>query len=123
MAEINSTFEYDLKVGKTFEKKLGEIFENKTVEVKTDFYALGMGSVYVEYESRNKPSGILTSQADYYCFFIVDGGGIKSVVLVKTPRLKVLFKKYYDKGCIKKGGDNLTSKGVIIPLDEILGIN
>ena len=64
----NNDFKYDLKVGQTKEQELGDIFNNKTVEVKYDLQALITGNVFVEYFSRGKKSGISTSIADYYCF-------------------------------------------------------
>ena len=53
----NNDFKYDLKVGQVKEKELGAIFQNATIEVKYDLQALTTGNVFVEYESRNKPSG------------------------------------------------------------------
>ena len=52
------------------EKELGDILNNKSIEVKTDLKAAETGSVFVEYESRGKPSGISKTEADYYCFVV-----------------------------------------------------
>ena len=38
--EFNNDFKYDLKVGQTKENELGDIFTNKTIEVKYDLQAL-----------------------------------------------------------------------------------
>ena len=43
-----------------------------TYEVKADRYGLRTGNVCIEYQHRNKPSGILKSKADYYAIFLVD---------------------------------------------------
>ena len=45
----NNDFKYDLKIGQTKEKELGDIFNNKTVEVKYDLQAKLTGNVFVEY--------------------------------------------------------------------------
>ena len=63
--QYNSNFKYDLAVGQIAEKALAEIFENKKVEVKTDFKAKTTGNLFIEFKSRGKDSGITTTQADY----------------------------------------------------------
>ena len=46
--KYSSDFRYDLKLGQVKEKELGEILNNKTIEVKTDLKAIETGSVFVE---------------------------------------------------------------------------
>ena len=53
--KYNNDFKHDLEVGQTFENQLGELL-NKKIEVKRDFRCLETKNVFVEYESRNKPS-------------------------------------------------------------------
>ena len=50
--KYNNDFKYDLKVGQTKEEELGNIFNDKKIEVKYDLKAFKTGNVYVEYESR-----------------------------------------------------------------------
>jgi hypothetical protein len=57
---------------------------NKTIEVKCDRIAVKTGNVYIEYESRGKPSGISTSQADYWVYKFDE----ESAVIFKTEALK-----------------------------------
>ena len=97
---FNNDFKYDLKVGQVKEKELANIFKSKTIEVKYDLQALKTGNVYVEYESRNKKSGISTTQSEYYCFCFGD-----TFHLIKTEDLK--------KRCRKFIGTNRDKKGVI----------
>ena len=111
----NNDFKYDLKVGQVKEKELGEIFSSSTVEVKYDLQALNTSNVYVEYYSRGKPSGISISQADYYCFAFGD-----TFHLIKTKSLKDKCRKYLNTSRDKKGGDNDTSRGILLPLNELL---
>ncbi len=111
----NNDFKYDLKVGQVKERELGEIFNNKTVEVKYDLQALRTNNVYVEYYSRNKPSGISTSEAEYYCFAFGD-----TFHLIETKLLKSRCRKYIGTNRDKQGGDNNTSKGILLPINELL---
>jgi len=112
----NNDFKYDLKVGQIKEDELGDVFNNKTIEVKYDLRALDTGNVYVEYFSRGKLSGISTSHSDYYCFAFVND----TFHLIKTEQLKSLCRKYLNTDRDKKGGDNDTSKGILLPIKELL---
>jgi hypothetical protein len=111
----NNDFKYDLKVGQVKEKELGDIFSSSTVEVKYDLQALKTNNVYVEYFSRGKLSGISSSKSDYYCFAFGD-----TFHLIKTKILKDRCRKYLNTDRDKKGGDNDTSKGILLPLKELL---
>tara|TARA_B110000977_G_scaffold14822_1_gene18287 strand:+ start:664 stop:1008 length:345 start_codon:yes stop_codon:yes gene_type:complete len=110
----NNDFKYDLKVGQIKEEQLGEIFSSKTIEVKYDLIAVKTGNVYIEYISRGKPSGISTSQADYYCFCIGD-----TFHLILSSVLKDKCRKYLGTSRDKLGGDNNTSKGILLPIKEL----
>ena len=81
--QYNNDFKYDLKVGQAKEKELGDIINDKTIEVKYDLQSLSTGNVYVEYFSRGKPSGISTSDAEYYCFCLGE-----TYHLISTKTLK-----------------------------------
>jgi hypothetical protein len=118
--EYCSDFKYDLKIGQVGEKLLNEIFTLKTIEVKTDSWIYKSGNIAIEYESRNKPSGISKSEADYWA--IIFSGDYKDeiILIIKSNRLKDICREYYKKGNIKTMGDNNTSKAVLIPIKEIL---
>lgn len=112
--EYNNDFKYDLKVGQAKEKELGNIFNEKKVEVKYDLKALSTGNVYVEYYSRGKASGISTTKADYYCFAFG-----KTFHLISVEELRGRCRKYLETDRDKRGGDNNTSKGILLPLKEL----
>ena len=63
----NNDFKFDLQVGKTYENQLAELLQKK-IEVKRDFRAMDTGNIFVEYQSRNKPSGSATSEAHYWVY-------------------------------------------------------
>ena len=113
---VNGDFRWDLKVGQLFEDELANILERKTIEVKTDFMASQTGNVFVEFFCRNKPSGIATTQADYWAFIL----GEKTVVLLPTERLKVLAREAHKAGQIAKGGDSGASKGVLVSVERLV---
>lgn len=114
--EYSNDFRYDLKLGQIKEKELGDILNDKSIEVKTDLKAAETGSVFVEYESRGKPSGISKTEADYYCFVVSKD----SFILIKTKKLKEKCRKLLNTHLDLKGGDNNTSKGILLPLLQLV---
>lgn len=110
-----SNFKYDLKLGQVAEQDLAKIFSEKTIEVKKDYLAQDTGNVFVEYESRNKPSGLATTQADYYCFVIED-----SFILIETTKLKDLVRPLYRTSQDVPGGDDYSSRGILLPLEILV---
>jgi len=117
--KFNNDFRYDLKFGQVGEELLGSIFTDKMIEVKRDNWIARSGNIAIEFESRGKPSGINKSLAEYWVFIFSGKFEDDILLIIKTERLKSIFKKYYDKGRIKSMRDNNTSKAVLIPVKEI----
>jgi hypothetical protein len=113
--EYNADFAYDLAVGQMSELALGDIFQNRTIEVKADLKAKDTGNLFIEYESRGKPSGIATSQADYWCFHISN-----LFIIIDTETLKNIVRPLLGTSADKRGGDENSSKGVLLPLTALL---
>jgi hypothetical protein len=120
MSNFNKDFKFDLDFGVlNGETWFHEIMTNKTIEVKCDRIAIKTGNVYIEYESRGKPSGIATSQADYWVYKFDE----ESAIIFKTEALKNKLKKLVSLGIAKadiEGGDNKTSKGILLSLKDLL---
>ena len=115
----NNNFEYDLEFGQEGEDIIADIFENKKIEVKRDNWVGRTGNIAIEYKSRGKPSGIATTQADYWIIMFSREYQDKFMFIIETQRLKEVTKKYFNKGSIKKMGDSNTSSAVLIPIKEI----
>jgi hypothetical protein len=102
----------------------GEAGENLVVqallkgEVKTDFGVGNTGNVFIEYMNYGKPSGIDTTDADFWVF-VLEGEHYSGEVFVgiKTDRLKRIFDKFT---WSVNGGDNKASKGKIVPVRKLL---
>ena len=111
-------FDLDLKFGQKHENILQEAVEGQ-IECKADRLVVKYGNVFVEIESRGKPSGVMVSTAKFYAFCLVVEKRKDNVwVLIPTKILKKLMKKFP----LKAGGDNWTSKGHIIPKGELLNL-
>ena len=115
----NNNFEYVLEFGQEGEGIIADMFENKKIEVKRDNWVGRTGNVAIEYKSRGKPSGIATTQADYWIIMFSREYQDKFMFIIETQRLKEVTKKYFNKGSIKKMGDSNTSSAVLIPIKEI----
>ena len=112
----NNNFKYDLEVGQVAENWLAEILQGKKIEVKRDLQAHKTGNIFVEYESRNKPSGLATSQADYYCYFLSD----EHFVIIESDRFKKICRSFINTKRDIRGGDSNTSKGILLPINCLL---
>ena len=118
--EYNSDFRYDLKFGVVEgESWFHNIVSNSKVEVKTDRLTEKTGNVYIEYESRGKPSGIVTSQADYWVYKVSEG---RAIIIEKEElkrKLRELVKNKKARMGVK-GGDNNTSLGILVNIKELI---
>jgi len=112
----SGSFTHDLKFGEESEDWVKSLFTGAfRVEVKSDRRALVTGNLYIEVYSRSKPSGISTTDADYWIYKIE---GIDTAIIIPTSRLKELVKAHH-KGLFKHGGDHDSSRGVLIPIKEL----
>jgi len=113
--KYNNDFKFDLAIGQVYEEQLGELL-NKKVEVKRDYKCLETGNIFVEYQSRNRLSGIGTTHADYWCYWLSE----EHCVFIKTSRLKEMCRKYINTSRDVVGGDSNTSKGILLPMEDFL---
>lgn len=116
--KYSSSYTYDLVVGEDAEDWVNEVIKvGSKVEVKTDSIAHKTGKMYIEVYSRGKASGISTTTADYWIYRVEQRG---TAVIIETEKLKELVRKYYKLNGFKKGGDDDTSLGVLVPLIELV---
>lgn len=83
------------------------------VEVKRDEQYKVTGNFYVEYFCNNKPSGISTTQSEYYFIYL------DKLYVIETSKLKEKCRSYIDTYKDKPGGDDMASKGIILSLKEL----
>jgi hypothetical protein len=116
----NSNFKYDLEVGKKGENLVAKMLSKKKVEVKYDQRAVETGNIFVEISSRGKPSGIYTTESDYFIYVL---NGTNSMLVFETPRFRYLIEKLKEKAWIIRGGDCNTSEGLLLKLNKIKQYN
>lgn len=114
VGKTNSNFDLDLEYGRDGENTvLAALNGAKKVEVKTDKMAHYTQQIAVEYMYKGRPSGISTTEADYWAFLIPQTGAI---IMLPTSKLKEMCKKCYKLGYVVKGGDFNASKMIFIPI-------
>jgi hypothetical protein len=112
----NPAFDLDLKFGEVWEHKLHDLLTEKgKVEVKTDRMAHKTGNIVIEFESRGKPSGIATTGADYWMYWIENSG---IGIFIPTDKLREIVGTCR----VVRGGDDNTSRMYLVPLQSIYSI-
>ncbi len=116
LEEVGKDHKYDLKFYRFKSLVEKEVF---TVEVKEDFTCKTTGNVGLEFECRGKPSGISTSEANYYCYKIHEPSGKIGLYLIKTKDLKTLITDKLYKRIINGGDVGSNSMNYLFPLEII----
>jgi|TARA_R110000796_G_scaffold173527_1_gene290499 hypothetical protein len=112
----NNDFKYDLQLGIKGESLVAKMLSNKKIEVKTDLKANETGNVFIEYESRKKPSGLSTTEAEWFCFVLSN----ENIIFVETKRLKEICRIFFKTRRDVLGGDKNTSKGILLPINYLV---
>jgi len=82
-------------------------------EVKADRWAHKYNSFCIEYECSNKPSGIRTTTADYYAYFVINPNAHYNLYIIPVVDIKeIINKNLYS--YVKEGGDRNKSSFYII---------
>ena len=117
--KYSSSFTHDLAFGEKAEDWANDIFKGgKKIEVKYDRIAHRTGNVFIEYESRNKPSGIATTDADYWIYKLEN---TECAIIFPVPYLKNKLREYFNQQqYLIIGGDQNTSKGFLVPIQKLI---
>ena len=88
-----TNYKYDLKM----------LYNNiaYTYEVKTDVYPVDTGNIVIEFECRDKPSGIAVTEADYFVTYFLHFGEIWNI---RTDKLRYMI-NYFKPRIFEKAGD------------------
>jgi hypothetical protein len=88
-------------------------------EVKADRLAHRTGNLAIEFACHRKPSGITTSEADYYAYFIIRDGEEPVLYLIPTADLRLLMEDPKEDWRTVRGGDGWRAEMLLIPLVEL----
>ena len=117
----DSKFDVDLAFGNIREERVADIFENKKIEVKTERGIwTRSGNIAIEIEWNGKPSGIMTTQADYW-FHILEKDE-QEVCMISFPVAKLRQLVVSAQFRRVNGGDDMKAVLVLIPLRNMFNI-
>jgi hypothetical protein len=112
-------FDLDLQYGQVFEKKVADMLQNSKIEVKTEREKWkSTGNIVIEFESRGKPSGIATTEAEYWFHNLALGEDIVMTLVIPTKILKNYIAQTMPR--IVSGGDNNTSRLYLLNLQSLV---
>lgn len=121
---IHNGKKFDLQLSQALidEQRLADIFSHariERVELKSESYQWERtGNICIEFESRGRPSGIATTEADYWVHELKRDGETLVYLMFPIERLKQLCRQ---SGRVVHGaGDDDAQSAVILPLSEIL---
>jgi hypothetical protein len=112
-------FDVDLAYGQMHEERVVAMLENKKIEVKTE---RGMwaktGNIAIEFESYGKPSGIASTEADYWFHNLAINDTVYATLMFDVDVLRTLVEELDDHKVVK-GGDNWASKMYLVNLSKL----
>lgn len=116
-------FDIDLPEGEFAERLVKDLLggERGSIEVKRDWKVTETGNVAIEFECRKRKSGISTTEASWWAI-VLDGRlfAHQMIIFIKTSRLKEIAREIYKQKGAVKGGDDRSSRIVLIPLEEFV---
>jgi hypothetical protein len=114
-------FDLDLQYGQVFEQKVADMLQNSKIEVKTERDKWSKtGNIVVEFESRGRPSGIATTEADYWFHNLATGNDIVMTLVFPVYKLRSYIAKNMPR--MVRGGDDNTSRMYLISLTDLVTI-
>ena len=112
-------FDIDLSFGQCFEQKVADMLQNSKIEVKTERDKWkDTGNIVIEFESRGRPSGIATTEADYWFHNLAMGEDIIMTLVFPTKTLRNYLAKNMPR--MVRGGDDMTSRLYLINLKDLV---
>ena len=114
-------FDLDLQYGQVFEQKVADMLQNKKIEVKTERDKWkSTGNIVIEFESRGRPSGIASTEADYWFHNLAVGNDIVMTLVFPVSKLRFYITNNMPR--MIRGGDDNTSRMYLISLTDLVKI-
>ena len=121
-------FKIDLPKGEEGENTVAFLLhmqQGDLVEVKRDYWVSETGNVAIEFAKRKGStwvkSGIAVTKASWWAI-LLNGSWFRGdvIVLIRIERLIAIARAHFGLGHVSVGGDNESSKFVLVPVGELL---
>ena len=123
MYNKDSKFDIDLSYGEIKEKHLALILMDEKLEVKSERGKWQeTGNIAVELSSRGKPSGLVTTKANWWVTTLNDGDKVKGIIMLPIADMKKHTKAIVKsgRGKVVMGGDDDTSELALIQITDLM---
>lgn len=117
--DIKKNFSRDIKRGNEQQQLVMDIFEGDSFEIKSDFMAHRTGNIAIEFQCRGKDSGIRTTESDHWVYKIIKPD---IIIILNTEKLRKFVEDNMSNYKVIMGGDDRSSKMMLIPIKEILNM-
>ena len=117
--EDRKKFDIDLQYGQVREKLVLDMLQDKKIEVKSerDIWQK-TGNIAIEYESYGKPSGISSTESDYWFHNLCIGNDTFCTLVFDTKSLKRIIDSL-DYKKIVNGGDHNASRMYLLNIQKL----
>ena len=120
--EDRKKFDLDLQYGQVREKIVANMLQDKKIEVKSERGMwLQTGNIAIEYASFGKPSGINTTDSDYWFHNLCVGDEVFGTLVFETKMLKKIINASINANQVRSvsGGDHNASKMYLINIQNL----
>lgn len=108
VVEYNNDYRYDIRV------KRGDI--EYTIEIKEDFMCKDTGNIAVEFFCRGEPSGISTTEANFYIYKVHNNKFIH-YLMIPTKQLKIAIENNMHHREVSGGDKGSNTKNYLFDFD------
>ncbi len=112
-------FDLDLQYGQVREDIVSDMLQNKKIEVKSERGMwMDTGNICIEYQCYGRPSGITTTEADYWFHNLCIKEDIFATLVFKVDNLKKIIDNLDSKRSVS-GGDHNASRMWLLNIQKL----
>ena len=112
-------FDLDLQYGQVREDIVSDMLQNKKIEVKSERGMwMDTGNICIEYQCYGRPSGITTTEADYWFHNLCVEEDIFATLVFKVDNLKKIIDNLDSKRSVS-GGDHNASRMWLLNIQKL----
>lgn len=116
--QARSGWDIDLMDGEAREEAFRDVLLKRYVEHKADERCQTTGNVFIEFRQKGRPSGLATTEADYWAIeYAPDCRVVLPTGVLREVCAEVLGQRAY-----VRGGDGDNYEGVLVPIERLVQV-